>query len=128
MIRYTNFAVMRMLATAIACVLCATACQTVVSKDRAIQTEIVTDPPGARIQINGEYIGNAPVKHAFQQDAGGKVIGSYTILATSVNPNELPESGWLGANLRPIFYSKSWKEGCLTRESIFQKSKCSDKF
>jgi len=32
------------------------------------------------------------------------------------------------AFLKPIFYSKSGKEGCLTRESIFQKSKCSDKF
>jgi hypothetical protein len=44
MIRYTNFAVMRMLATAIACVLCATACQTVVSKDRAILSPVTSKP------------------------------------------------------------------------------------
>ena len=99
---YTNLVVMRALAlgAAIACVICSTACKTIVSAHQPIKTEIVTDPPGARIEINGEYIGDAPIGFAFQQDAGGKVIGSYTILATSVNPNELPESGWLGANLR----------------------------
>jgi hypothetical protein len=41
---------------------------------------------------------------------------------------ELEDRIWLSSVLKPIFYSKSGKEGCLTRESIFQKSKCSDKF
>jgi hypothetical protein len=88
------------LVAAAACVLCFTACRTVVSEDRALKTEIVTEPPGARIEINWKYIGNTPVKYAFQQDISGNVIGNYQILATPVDPTLLAESDWLGANVR----------------------------
>jgi hypothetical protein len=92
---YPYFAVRRMLATAIACGLCASACQTIVSEHRATKTEIITDPAGATIAINGKYVGNSPVSYAFQQNAGGFIIGNDWILTTPIDVRFKPESEWV---------------------------------
>jgi len=99
MIRYTNFEMMRMLAMAVAYLSCATACQTIVSDHQPTKTKIVTDPPGARIEVNGAYIGDAPVRFAFKQDAAGNLLGHTEIRAIPTDSN-------LKAQVRslPAFY------------------------
>jgi hypothetical protein len=99
---YTNFIVVRGLALGmgIACALCSTGCNTIVSEHQPIKTEIITDPPGARIEVNGRYIGDAPTAFTFRQDTAGNIVGNYSILATPVSRTLLAESGWLGPNLQ----------------------------
>jgi hypothetical protein len=90
-----NFVAARMLAAAITCVLCATACQSIVSEYRSVKTEIISNPPGAKIEVNGHYIGDAPAKFAFQQNANGDIVGHFAILVIPEDSNQEAESWWL---------------------------------
>jgi TPR repeat protein len=49
-------------------------------------------PPGARIVVNGAYIGVAPVKFAFRQDIAGNVLGNYEIRAIPADPRFRPQT------------------------------------
>ena len=101
---YTNFIVVRGLALGmgIACALCSTGCNTIVSEHQPIKTEIVTDPPGARIEINGEYIGDAPIGFAFHQDGAGNVVGNYEIRAAPVDQSQQPQFKRLDGSAIPL--------------------------
>jgi hypothetical protein len=63
------------------CVFANLGCRSPVPTDRAIKTEILSDPPGARIEIDGDYVGEAPVQYTFLQDKSGNIIGNYVIRA-----------------------------------------------
>lgn len=74
-------------------------CSTENLTNRPKTTEIVTDPPGARIEINDQFVGIAPINYPFQQDSSGNVLGTYRMLASPVAPNRMAESMWLGGKM-----------------------------
>lgn len=66
------------------CALGLVGCATGPSKSNpAIVTEILSDPPGARIEVNGNYIGETPARVTLDQAIGDHVVvGRQTITAT----------------------------------------------
>lgn len=51
-------------------------------KEHSVVTEIISDPPGARIEINGDYIGETPLETRIRNHPGDKVVmGKVTIRA-----------------------------------------------
>lgn len=51
---------------------------------------IASTPPGARIEVNGKRIGDAPVVFVMKQQPDGSVARDYRIKATPVEPGQVP--------------------------------------
>ena len=50
------------------------------------QVEIISEPPDARIEINDNYIGDAPIMATFQCEADGRFIENMRIGALPTQP------------------------------------------
>jgi hypothetical protein len=46
--------------------------------------EIISSPPGARIEVNGEYVGDAPCRAEVIADGHGKLVQDVTINALPI--------------------------------------------
>jgi hypothetical protein len=79
-----------------------TACNTTNSSGGFKETEIITDPAGARIEINGDYIGNSPIKYTFNQSPVGTILGNYLIRATPIDPKQQPQTRRLEGPYVPL--------------------------
>ncbi len=55
-------------------------CQTT-QQPNYVVTEIISEPPGAKIEVNGNYIGNAPVKTKIRTHRDGVVLHRTVIRA-----------------------------------------------
>ena len=49
-------------------------CATSPEKEHQVVTEIISDPPGARIEVNGNYIGDAPITTRIRHHPADKVV------------------------------------------------------
>jgi len=58
---------------AIVCLLIA-GCATPREKEYQVVTEILSDPPGARIEVNGNYLGEAPVTTRIRHHPSDNVV------------------------------------------------------
>ena len=56
------------------------------------QVEIISEPPGARIEINDNYIGDAPIMTTFQCEADGRFIENTRIRALPTQPGHYVQS------------------------------------
>jgi len=85
-----------------ACVFALTACQSSAPADHPKETSIITDPTGARGEINGDSIGPSPVKYTFRQSPVGTILGNYIITVTPVEANLQPQSRRLEGPYVPL--------------------------
>ena len=64
-------------------------CATNTELENQIVTEIISEPPGARIEVNGDYIGDAPVTTKIRHYPSDKVVvGKVVIRALPRNAGE----------------------------------------
>ena len=56
------------------------------------QVEILSEPPGARIEVNDNYIGDAPITTPFRCEADGRFIENTTIRALPKQPGDYVQS------------------------------------
>jgi hypothetical protein len=64
------------------CCLVFSGCSTLQPKPPpSISTDILSDPPGARIEVNGNYVGDAPVTVTLEQWADGVIKGRQLVRA-----------------------------------------------
>src|ERR1041384_3913306 len=57
--------------------------------DVPMETHVISDPPGARIEVNGSYVGPAPVDVTLPQTANRhRLKGRTIILAMPVEPDQ----------------------------------------
>lgn len=64
-------------------------CATRPELEHQVVTEILSDPPGARIEVNGDYIGDAPVTTKLRHHPSDKVVmGKVVIRALPRNGDE----------------------------------------
>lgn len=49
-------------------------CATKPELEHQVTTEIISEPPGARIEVNGDYIGDAPVTTKLRHHPSDKVV------------------------------------------------------
>ncbi|MFO1461930.1 MAG: PEGA domain-containing protein [Verrucomicrobiota bacterium] len=49
-------------------------CATPPEKEHQVVTEIISEPPGARIEVNGNYIGEAPVTTRIRHHPSDRVV------------------------------------------------------
>lgn len=62
--------------------ICIAGCATSPEKEHQGVTEIISDPPGARIEVNGNYLGDAPLTTQIRHHPSDKVVmGMVTIRA-----------------------------------------------
>ena len=62
--------------------LCLAGCATSPEKEHQVVTEFISDPPGARIEVNGNYLGDAPLTTKIRHHPSDKVVmGMVTIRA-----------------------------------------------
>ena len=67
-----------------------TGCATTSSEDRNFKTvSIISDPPGAKIEVNGSYIGQAPITTKVKCWPDDKVVvGTLTVKALPSGANQ----------------------------------------
>lgn len=64
-------------------------CATRPELEHQVVTEIISDPPGVRIEVNGDYIGDAPVTTKLRHHPSDKVVmGKVVIRALPRNGGE----------------------------------------
>ena len=64
-------------------------CATRSELEHQVVTEILSDPPGARIEVNGDYIGDTPVTTKLRHHPSDKVVmGKVVIRALPRNGDE----------------------------------------
>jgi hypothetical protein len=54
--------------------------------------EILSDPPGARIEVNDEYVGDAPCTVEVVCDGHGRIIGKFELTALPRYPGHFVQS------------------------------------
>lgn len=54
------------------------------SKPSTVAVEIISEPPGARIEINNDYIGDAPLTVNIPQNSNGEFTRNTTIAAMPI--------------------------------------------
>ena len=60
--------------------------------DRQRQIEVLSEPPGARIEVNGDFVGCAPTVIPMVCDSGGRVDADYSIHAYPSGPEYYPQT------------------------------------
>ena len=60
--------------------------------DRHKEVEIVSEPPGARIEVNGDFVGCAPTTIKLLGESDGQVQMDYTIRAYPPGPEYYPQA------------------------------------
>lgn len=60
--------------------------------DRYRQVEVVSDPPGARIEVNGDFVGCAPTLISMLIERDGEVCRDYAIRAYPTEPDYYPQA------------------------------------
>lgn len=59
---------------------------------RDYEVEVVSDPPGARIEVNNDYIGDAPLKVMMRGTPNGGVSRNYVIRALPVEHGQFTQT------------------------------------
>jgi hypothetical protein len=68
-------------------------CATSPELEHQVVTEIITEPPGARIEVNGNYLGEAPVTTRIRHHAADKVVmGTVVIKALPVEEGQFEQT------------------------------------
>jgi hypothetical protein len=74
-------------------------CATLPKANPTGQTLIESDPPGARIEINNQYVGNAPVRVDIPRiDPNTWMNNSVTIVANPILPGQQVQTKYIGMN------------------------------
>ena len=60
--------------------------------DRHKEVEVISDPPGARIEVNGDFVGNAPTVITMLGEPDGEVEMDYIIRAYPSGPEYYPQA------------------------------------
>jgi len=60
--------------------------------DRHKEVEIVSEPPGARIEVNGDFVGCAPTTIKLLGESDGEVQMDYAIHAYAPGPEYYPQA------------------------------------
>ncbi len=60
--------------------------------DRHKEVEIVSEPPGARIEVNGDFVGCAPTTIKLLGESDGQVQMDYAIRAYPPGPEYYPQA------------------------------------
>ena len=61
--------------------------------------EVVSDPPGARIEVNNEYVADAPCTINVLGDSRGEVMTGVFIRAVPSTPGEYVQEKYIGAQI-----------------------------
>ena len=75
-------------ASAWALVLLLAGCATDPAKEHQVVTEIVSEPPGARIEVNGNYVGDAPVTVRLRHHPADRVVMGRVVIRATPRGNE----------------------------------------
>jgi hypothetical protein len=71
-------------------------CATVTTANPAGKTLIESDPPGARIEINNQYVGNTPLRVNIPRLNTALDTISVTIVATPIIPGQEVQTKYIG--------------------------------
>jgi hypothetical protein len=73
-------------------------CSTLPSANPSGKTLIESDPPGARIEINSQYVGTTPLRVNIPRlDSNWSTI-SVTIIASPINPGQQVQTKYIASN------------------------------